>query len=707
METSWQNVLFRSLAAVACASITLVAIVALIAAVAPDGPESDPLPGLDRFAGVLVDILAAVLLVFIAGVTLEREYLVEKAPRCSIRRLLGILCLSLIMVPILHLGFLIIVLSLCFLGITMISGMKAKLRAVVVYDGLLCLGLAEIMRRAGPQGQFMVTSVTMGAYSTFGAVLLPALAVLVTAAFLPQLAWVTAYGYLAMALHAAGVVLYGTELVVRETIMGLPREFGNSSCIRSTVESPTDATFGFFRGVITDPWKYDGPPSPCARSASQTTAVHAATCDAIGADMLVFFVLLGVYAFVGMVLRTGCPGRMQRIRVVPVSFENDFPEPAVTTEGAAGNKCRRCLHLLLQRKNLRLIGLIVFAVCGLLLGLLGQTALSGNYDTHQCGRAKAIDVSESTTTLPDVEWNDSSVDDNTTTAIFIPIVVKTTTRFQLPTITMSSTTITATTTSTTISLTTTTSTTSLGATSTTDTTTITTTTSSSTTSSTTTTTSTSLTSTITTSTSTSTTSVTNTTTTTSLTSTSSSTLTTFTGLTNTTTATTETTTQTTSTSTRNLTCPEFDNTSVQLGQADTDGVGSGDDTCGCGRDRGYAVALAVPAEQFSSTWCDLGGWAPAGLGFLVFSMHCWAAALAAIQAEEYAKKVREMKRKAKLERQRASSRASGRSMADIEDEERKAKESKASKAFAYLKPILDDPRPDPTGDIANDRVFSV
>lgn len=96
-----------------------------------------------------------------------------------------------------------------------------------------------------------------------------------------------------------------------------------------------------------------------------------------------------------------------------------------------------------------------------------------------------------------------------------------------------------------------------------------------------------------------------------------------------------------------------------------------------------------------------------GLGVLVFCTHCWAAALATIQAEEYAVKVKERKRKAKQERHKRLSMASGKSMTEIQEEETLAKKSKASKAFEFLKPIGDDPRPDPTGEIASDRVFSV
>mmetsp|Transcript_65094 Transcript_65094/g.190952 ORF Transcript_65094/g.190952 Transcript_65094/m.190952 type:complete len:598 (-) Transcript_65094:13-1806(-) len=293
-ETPWQNRLVQLSIGVSAASFFVLGGVWAIGG-----------SGTDTVGLVIILPAVAALLLLFAGVLAERQAVSERLPNISHRRLAQFLGFCVFVVPLLHLGFLLIVLTAALLALFAAiddewDGQEwIRARLVAVFDGFMCLAFAGVMLSAGPGGDYYMARMCIAVYSVL-AVLLP---LMVFFQDIVDEAWfgkLTCFGYFVPALHTALIVLKAVSSLVTEAIKGPRQLFTEDNCIRSLLPSPTAASFTFMGSFAQSDVYEEANPANwslyCPKEDLTPLAMPPpVSCDSIGADWLFYWLLVGAF----------------------------------------------------------------------------------------------------------------------------------------------------------------------------------------------------------------------------------------------------------------------------------------------------------------------------------------------------------------------------------------------------------------------------
>lgn len=322
VELSWQNNLAKVVAAITAAGILFITI-AIVVAWAWPSSENGGEPGFLKNAGApVVCIAMAAFLLLIAGILHEKDMLHDRLPTCTGKKL-GVGALVVIMlVPIFHLGFAISVFLFMIIALSMRPTLSMRVRSIAVCDALLCFAVVEVMRQAGPMGEYGVARALLALYAAFFITMLPGVTFLASFLFLPKLSRLACYGYAAAALHAAGITLLSAGRLLNESIDGDSKNYGEQRCIKSIAVSPLGLFLELIQNASVTPDAYRGPvnTSPCYNPAAALSAsgiIVTPLCDKIGFEVITLFLMIGAYILVWVLFVYLCFVHTSEARVVP------------------------------------------------------------------------------------------------------------------------------------------------------------------------------------------------------------------------------------------------------------------------------------------------------------------------------------------------------------------------------------------------------
>jgi len=315
-DPSWQNNLVRCVACLTCVGIIFVLSGVSIVASSPSGPQQATNDGIVTMATPIMVIAAASLLVMYLGVLRERQALEEKLPAFTPFRCVVLLVLGVLVAPLRHLGFGILIFAVMTGMVLSCFGQgtfRAKLWGLAICDALLSLAQAEAARRGGSAGDLAMARIIVFIYGTLGAVILPCLSILSTLSYLPRVSLAACLGYGALTAHCALVFLQAFGGTVSTELSGGGYIYEGPTCIFSDVRSPLAIVLDTMSAMVaTDKWEGPiGPQAPCPTNETQaaldaaygeeTTEVlppiRLITCESLDPATLAFFVVLGIFAF--------------------------------------------------------------------------------------------------------------------------------------------------------------------------------------------------------------------------------------------------------------------------------------------------------------------------------------------------------------------------------------------------------------------------
>jgi len=330
--------------------------------------------GADPSVAGLVIILPSVaaLMVLFYFVLREREAVGERLPFLPIRhkRLAQFLLFCVFIVPVLHLGFWLILLTVGLMALyAAIQNEWLRVRLVAVFDALMCLVLVGVMKSAGAGGDYYMARFLISVYCVF-AMLLPCMVLFQDKIDESWFGRLNCFGYVVLALHAALIVLTAVSSLVIEAVKGPHQLFTEDSCIRSLVPSPTEATLTFMGSFAQSPiYEPAGPPANwsvfCTYDTTPLATAPPLDCDQIGYDWLGFWLLAGVYTVIFM----WAWSRLRRdSRVSP---DDDLPRPPDTGCRRSCRRCTKCVDFVVNNVvtvgPLAGVALALFVLGGLVL----------------------------------------------------------------------------------------------------------------------------------------------------------------------------------------------------------------------------------------------------------------------------------------------------------------------------------------------------
>lgn len=367
----------------------------------------------------IVILLAAVLLACITGVIKEREAFKERLPRWTASRAFVLLLLTLMVVPLLHPGFMFsLLLNALALGFASCSQAPAQLRMTALCGALVSIAVTLWSAKAGSVGNITVATSFLGFYAS-GGTLLPVLGFLSSLGERRNLALVACCGYLVVSLHGAVIILSALDLIFRGIAGGNVPDYQNDNCISSSwTPSVLDLCLGLLARRSSSSAILPNMTQACKDliAQSSSTPSHRTVCPSFSVGRVAFFYLLGMYLSILLFLGVR---EIYKTRVAPETF-------APHSESRLRRLCRavrEALALAVKSAKVLTVVMLIFAFAGLLgwIGYIylpcdGGTSLGLATRTTVQASVSAVGFNSTTTTTQTLTVTFTSTETRTTTA---------------------------------------------------------------------------------------------------------------------------------------------------------------------------------------------------------------------------------------------------------------------------------------------------
>lgn len=252
-SNTWQNNLVLSAFFVTSIGTAIVVVFTIYVVFnsSPDAPGHIAIP-------VLLACLGGILAV-LTGVAIERESVRKRLPKVRVKQVV--------------VGFLIVVLvfgvksfffglGMCYLLMMctfLFKEFESRVRGIAVCGAMICVVVAEAIRRAGGYDSGGISRVILIMYS-FSAFFLSGLLMITTLKRLPRATIVACVGFGILAFHSGGIMIAGMATVLEEAFEGKSMsqskagENEHGYCIISSIASPVGLIVEAFQTAIFPPW---------------------------------------------------------------------------------------------------------------------------------------------------------------------------------------------------------------------------------------------------------------------------------------------------------------------------------------------------------------------------------------------------------------------------------------------------------------------
>lgn len=268
---TWQNLLLRLAFLLTCVGsfVTLVFIIMVFfnADVGNAGAVASPL-----MLCCLVGIMA-----LLVGVAMERETVKERLPRVSKKMLIGSVVFLAIVFGVKSFLFGLGMMSVLVLSVFLFKTYDAQMRAVAVCGGLVCLGIAEAIRRAGGYDSGGAARMMLMGYS-FSAFLFPGLLMISSRGKHPKVLSIGCAGFAVLTVHSSTMLLSGMSSVMDNIFTGKSMGGENEYCIMSTISSPVGLVVEAFQAAMFPPYVYEAPATTTPQMRPSTTVTTTVDC---------------------------------------------------------------------------------------------------------------------------------------------------------------------------------------------------------------------------------------------------------------------------------------------------------------------------------------------------------------------------------------------------------------------------------------------